>query len=141
MINIVHFSPKHLVEFAQRKEQADEPMPSAEMLTALGAMTVTNKDRPIAIIGLYPISLHVAQVWGFFSDLIRERPLSFHKAIMLLIDHKMDRHDLHRIQCSVKAGFNAGVKWANKLGFQCEGTMKKYGPKGEDYYLFARVRE
>ncbi len=46
-----------------------------------------------------------------------------------------------RIEASVKAGFRNGWKWAERLGFEFEGTMRGYGHDGSDYHLFARVRK
>lgn len=45
-----------------------------------------------------------------------------------------------RIETSVDCGFAAGVIWARRLGFACEGRMRAFGFDGRDHYLFARTR-
>lgn len=48
--------------------------------------------------------------------------------------------ELRRIQAVILAGFDAGDRLAEILGFQYEGLLRKYGKNGEDYKMFALVR-
>ena len=43
-----------------------------------------------------------------------------------------------RIEAAVECSFDAGIRWAQILGFQCEGRMTAYWDY-RDAYLFARV--
>lgn len=45
-----------------------------------------------------------------------------------------------RIEATVLTGWAAGARWAAMLGFEREGTMRGYGPDGQDFDLYARVR-
>jgi RimJ/RimL family protein N-acetyltransferase len=48
--------------------------------------------------------------------------------------------NLRRIQAHVDVNVPAAVKFAEQLGFQREGLMRKYGEDGSDHYLYAIVR-
>lgn len=45
-----------------------------------------------------------------------------------------------RIEATVRYEFVAGRRWAECLGFQREGLMRRFGEDGADYWLYARVR-
>lgn len=49
-------------------------------------------------------------------------------------------HPARRIECSVSPTFLNGMIWARRLGFVVEGLMRGYGPNGDDYLLYARVK-
>ena len=51
----------------------------------------------------------------------------------------MADNDLWRIQASVHTTDEQSIKFAEWMGFENEGLMKKFGPDGADYYRFARV--
>lgn len=44
-----------------------------------------------------------------------------------------------RIEATVSAQFTQARKLVEMLGFDFEGTLKAYGPGGEDFHMFARV--
>lgn len=46
---------------------------------------------------------------------------------------------IRRVQTYVDTAFAAGHRWARLLGFEREGTLRAWGPAGEDYDLYARV--
>ncbi len=48
---------------------------------------------------------------------------------------------LRRLQIVVDVEREAAVRWAEFLKFEREGVMKKYGPEGHDYYMYARTYE
>ena len=48
-------------------------------------------------------------------------------------------NNYHRIQASVRADFKAGVRFAEFLGFQAEGVMRKFDVAKTDYIRMARI--
>lgn len=45
-----------------------------------------------------------------------------------------------RIECTVRADFELGQRWAEMLGFEIEAPrMRQYGPEGEDHIGFVRI--
>lgn len=47
--------------------------------------------------------------------------------------------DVARVETTVDDSFDAGHRWARMLGFNAEGLMRKFGPDGSDYQMYARV--
>ena len=50
----------------------------------------------------------------------------------------MVKYDVHRLQTTVKADYEIGHKFAQWLGLEKEGLMKKY-LDDNDYYLYSRI--
>ena len=44
-----------------------------------------------------------------------------------------------RIQAAVRADWPEAQRFAEFLGLENEGLMRKYGPDGSDYFRFAKV--
>ena len=47
--------------------------------------------------------------------------------------------ELVRIQAAVRADWPEAQRFAEFLGLENEGLMRKYGPDGSDYFRFAKV--
>lgn len=135
MIKVVNYSSSHL-ERIKLKACHDGERPASINGTAV---TFLLGDEPLAIIGWYFVTESVVQIWALLSDGISAVKKSFHKEVLALLRWAFLSHPVRRIQMSVRVGYSVGWRWAQSLGFTCEGVMKKYGPIGEDYWLFART--
>lgn len=135
MVEIIPFREEHIEQIKPRNEQLDEPIPNA----CVDAVTVLFDKVPGAIIGWHIVCPGVVQVWAIVSEKAKEQPIAFHKSVLSLLEASIEKYGIQRIQMSVRVGFAQGWRWALSLGFQCEGTMQKYGPDGSNYWLFARV--
>ena len=49
------------------------------------------------------------------------------------------QHNITRVQTAIRKDFPHGQKFAEWLGLENEGLMKKYGFDGSDQYRYARV--
>lgn len=78
-------------------------------------------------------------VCSFISRNAGRAMLKMVKQFRKLLDDGMDKTGMERIEISVMSGFEHGERFAQMLGFECEGVMRKYY-KGKDYKLFARVK-
>ncbi len=135
MIEVVDYLPEHLERIKLKAcHNGERPNKISGV-----AVTILSGEDPLAIIGWYFISKGVVQIWAFLSDAITPVKKSFHKEVLSLLRWAFDSHPVQRIQISVVYGYTTGWKWARSLGFSCEGIMKKYGPSGNDYWLFART--
>ena len=77
--------------------------------------------------------------WAMLSDTVNRRDMLWiHRAV------KREIHELptvvKRVEITVDAGFDAGHRWAELLGFKPEGLMESYDPNGNDHVMFSRVR-
>lgn len=63
-------------------------------------------------------------------------PLKLHRQL----DEWIAQHGLDRVQSTTPVEWETGARFLEFLGFKKECVMKKFGPRGIDQYLFARVR-
>jgi len=56
-----------------------------------------------------------------------------------LLDEHIKQHKLHRVQAEIKSSVDCFHKFILRLGFEEEGTMRKYGPDESDYILYSRI--
>lgn len=61
------------------------------------------------------------------------------KSLKRLIEDGLKKTGIDRLEMEVMSGFKHGERFAEMLGFECEGVMRKYY-KGKDYKLYARIR-
>lgn len=101
--------------------------------------TITADGKVIAILGLVVVWRGVASVWTVSSNEIKLYPKDFHVTVLAMIEEYARILKLWRLQFNVRATFKPGQRWAEALGFEREGRMKKYDPKGEDYFRYARI--
>lgn len=63
-----------------------------------------------------------------------------HFALRRFIAERMAEAPYRRIEAMVRAGCKAEVQWVELLGFEREGLLRAWGPKGEDHLVYALVR-
>lgn len=76
----------------------------------------------------------MAEAWVLGSRNIFDIKILAAKTIKELQDDTCKKHKIRRLQTSVKANFDRGLRFATWCGFEIEGLKKKYGPDGSDYY-------
>lgn len=134
-MTVIDFKPEHLEQIKLKAIHSGE-VPKTVMHTAVSVM---DGEKPVAIFGGFHFIPGVIHIWGLISDDVREKPLAFHKIVRHLIDFYEKKTGPRRIQMEVKSDYQEGKKWAEALGFECEGTMKRWGFNGESYDLYARM--
>ena len=95
--------------------------------------------QPIACGGIQRMWEGVAEVW-----IIIQHGKNRHKFFMLKnIKNKLEEtiklRNYKRVQSTVRADFEEGIKFAEWFGMTSEGLMKHYGPDGKDYIRLARI--
>ncbi len=142
-ITVVDYKPGHLDVIPRLRFMSmskDEVAARLESMKENGVIkTLILHDLVIGIVGLVKMGPGVAECFSVLSENITGIPILFHKTVKKILQAHMDLMKLHRIQCTVREGFDAGIKWANSLGFQAECLMKKYGPDQSNMWLFART--
>lgn len=135
MVSVIPYTPEHFDQMELRQCHKDEKIQRPE---GVRAVTFIFQDKPIAIAGALEFIPGVLVAWSLLSDKIKECPIGFHRAMLYLIDFYLEA-GYRRIQITVRQDYEMGWRWAKTLGFKCEGIMRKYGPDGSDYLMFARV--
>lgn len=134
-IKVVNYSPGHL-EAIDLKDVYGDWKPSD---IRPPAYTFLYKDKPLAILGGFILAPGVMQCWALVSPLAYKVPLAFVKSVKTILKYATEELKVRRFQFSVVTGFTEGWKFAEVLGFKCEGTMKAYNVDGSDCWLFGRT--
>lgn len=92
--------------------------------------------RVIAAAGIVEMWEHRATAWALFSQDAIDGFIQIHRAVRDVLADAPWR----RVEMTVDAQHDAGVRWAERLGFQCEGRMRAYTADGRDCFLFAKVK-
>ena len=103
------------------------------------AYTLFVNDKPIVAGGIFILWKGVAEGWVLANRNIYDVKFLAAKEIKKRTDVLCEKNKINRLQTSVKANFKTGVRFANWLGLETEGLMKKYGPDGSDYLRMAKI--
>lgn len=135
MIKVIDFQPEHLEQISPKACHTGE-VPKTVMTYAF---TLTSEGKPVAIFGFFAFIPGVFHIWGYLSEEVRKMPLSFHKACLSVMQFYSERFQARRLQMDVRADYAEGIRWAESLGFKCEGVMKNFGLTGMDHCLMGRA--
>lgn len=101
--------------------------------------TVLKDDKAIAFGGVVKLWDGVAEIWSILSPEAIEEIKPIHRKAIELIESCFN-NGIVRMQTTVLEGFFEGYRWVEHLGFHQEGRMAKYGPDGQNYIRYARVK-
>ena len=93
----------------------------------------------IASAGIKPLWNGVGEGWIVASDKMPNKKLSVINLIKENFDNMIHDNGFVRVQAGVRFDWPEAKRFAEFLGFEHEGIMRKYGPDGQDYYRMARV--
>ena len=95
--------------------------------------------KPSFAAGMKRIWGSVAEGWVIGTQDVWNYPLSVAKAIKKDFAKGARQHNITRVQTAIRKDFLHGQKFAEWLGLENEGLMKKYGFDGSDQYRYARI--
>lgn len=142
MMYIVPYRHFHLAALAIQDAQATmsemiKPEYAKALEAAGPAYTAMDGSEVIACAGLAEQWAGRATAWSILSKHVTgSKFVRLHK----IVQRFLDMQDYARLEMTVDQGFEQGVRWAEMLGFECEGLMRKYSPNGTNCYLYARVK-
>jgi hypothetical protein len=102
------------------------------------AYTLVADDVIICCAGVVNQRPKVGECWLIASAHFNEYKYLICKTIKNFL--KMVDTFYHRLQMSVKVDFKEAQQFAEYLGFECEGLMRKFDINGADYFLYGRVK-
>lgn len=101
--------------------------------------TVLMGHVPLAIVGLILMRPGVAELFSITAVEVKDFPIAFHRTVLSLI-HDVERDfKLERLSMTVREDYEEGHRWAESLGFSCEGVLKNYAPGKVNHVLYARA--
>lgn len=114
-------------------------MEMADALTKVGPC-FTGRDASTGHIlgcaGLWLRHHGVGESWGLVSRRATGQALL---AVTRTVHEFLDTRMEHRISGTCLSGWRAGQRWLRLLGFEYEGTMRRYTEDGRDVDLYARA--
>lgn len=98
------------------------------------AFTYFLNGKPVFACGIVQLWDGVAEAWLLAGKNVFDIKILAAKTIKQLQDQTCKKYKIKRLQTSVKANFERGLRFATWCGFEVEGLKRKYGPDGTDYY-------
>lgn len=138
MISVVKFRPEHLLAITPQPEQREELTAAQHVGMAGDGWSVLNNGKPIACAVLLELGDGRVSVLAFIGADAGPHMRSVFSVANRIFDLTPHR----RIEAIVLAGFAAGARWMRMLRFKLEtpAGMEKFGPNGETYMLYSRVK-
>tara|TARA_R100000664_G_scaffold2159_1_gene5544 strand:- start:5676 stop:6140 length:465 start_codon:yes stop_codon:yes gene_type:complete len=103
------------------------------------AFTGIVNNKPIFAAGMKMIWGQVAEGWVIASSEMWNYPLAVAKAIKKDFARVAKENNIVRVQTAIRKDFEQGQRFAEWLGLENEGLMRKFGFDGTDQYRYARI--
>ena len=108
----------------------------AEQLALSGAFSLSDETGVFAIGGIHEVRPGVGQAW----TLLDRRWRKYARDITRLCEYALNNSDLKRIEAGTIAGWSAGMRWLERMGFVLETREAKLWDGEHDYSLFVRLK-
>jgi len=99
--------------------------------------TLVVDDTVIAIGGINFLWPGVGEAWLLTSTELENHTRIVYKEIKTFL--KNTEKYYKRIQACVKTDFEEGIEFAERFGFEKEGTLRNYGIDGSDHYMMGLI--
>ena len=103
------------------------------------AFTGLVNNKPIFAAGMKMVWGQVAEGWVIATSEMWKHPLSVAKAIKKDFARVAKENNITRVQSAIRKDFSEGQRFAEWLGLEKEGLMRKWGFDGSDQYMYARL--
>ena len=103
------------------------------------AFTGVVNNNPIFAAGMKMIWGQVAEGWVIATSDMWKYPLGVAKAIKKDFAKVAKENNITRVQSAIRKDFTEGQRFAEWLGLEKEGLMRKWGFEGSDQYMYARL--
>lgn len=142
MFELVKLQPEHLFQFT----------PQAAQAAVLGVLTEDYANALVAqsavgwaglLDGHVVGCAGIAECWPGRAEawtLLAPDAFDVFRQIHRTVRDVLADCPWHRVEMKVDADHAAAVRWAEHLGFEREGLMRKYTADRRDVYLYAKVK-
>ena len=143
VIKFVDFEPKHLTNINLQSAQqhiidsytSEQMEACCRTLQQHPTLTIVAGEVVLAIISMVQVSENRGLVSTFIS--VEAAPRMY--AVTKMTKLALSRFKYLRIEAITETNFIPGNRWLKLLGFQLEGTMRKYDHFGNDYNLYSLI--
>jgi hypothetical protein len=144
-LKIRPYDPQDLIGMevmdAERRRRDGQSVETWARVHAQAGPSFTFEDEAGAVVfccGVDELWAGVGEAWACFSPLAKKYPHTW-QAMKWVIGFAKSAY--HRIQAVLDVDDDAAIRMDERLGFVREGILRKYGPHGEDRFMYAIVRE
>lgn len=103
------------------------------------SFTLLADGKVVASAGVVLGEWNKGVAWLLWTTLFYKYVKSTFKAVKQGLEAIIAEHELQRVETMVNPESEENIRFVSHLGFENAGLQKKYGPKGEDFLLYARV--
>jgi len=139
MPDIVPFKKEHLSKINLVFEMTQAGKDCLSGYNDVIGYTGMEGDTVLATGGVHRMWQGVGEAWLLVGKEGYDKPRTVAKYTDYIFQHILEEHEMFRIQASVSAIDPVANRYAQWLGFEKEGIMRKYGLDGSDYIRYARV--
>ena len=120
----------------QRLAISSVELPYLAQLSGYGpTLTALADGRPIACAGIASPGFGIGTLWAVVAKDAGPHFVALDRCVRRFLSIPK----LRRIEATSEVSFAQGCRWLELLGFQSEGILRKYGPKGEDHMRYSRT--
>lgn len=105
---------------------------------SMAAESYYDNDQIVGIAGAAKVNDNTCEVWVLLDECAKRYVREVYFYAMRFIDDILKYFG--RVQAIVRADWAIAVHFLERLGFEREGLMKRFGPDGDDYFLYGRVK-
>lgn len=102
--------------------------------------TMISDDGIIGAAGAAKLFGTTYEAFTYTTPLFDKYWVQVHRGVRRFFDVFFECRSVERVQAFIDAQNPRAIKWAEKLKFEREGTLRNYGKKGQDFYVYARVK-
>ncbi len=108
------------------------------MAAGTPSFTVMDQGNLLLSFGIYPLWPGVAEGWMIPSNLISGKAIALVRGSRNVFNNINTVMQLHRLQFMVRSSHVQAIRFAEVLHFEKEAVLSRYGPGGDDYYIYTR---
>ncbi len=146
-IRSVPFSPSHLFFYEMNEIEkriwfaTHEPLKSMERQAGMGpCITLMSGGRPFVSWGIILLTKTSAEMWlAADEELLRANSRPFLRIARRTLDDIGPAMGLLRVQFTIAKGYDDGIRFAEWLKFEHEGTLRRFVPYGSDCLMISRI--
>lgn len=136
---IRHYQRKDLLRIKKQKEQVNEYI-ADNLYNSVDTITFCEGKEVLAIVRpFFEMGGRVYLSAVISVDCGGRKMLSLFRRFKAILDREIQKNDILRVEIVTQCGFLPAERLAFLLGFECEGTLKKYY-NGMDFKIWARFK-
>ena len=145
LMSMEPYEPQHFLDIELSESAADARIglsseKTAEIHKKAGpAWTFRTPDRElIFLLGVHDLWKGVGEIWTTTSPAAKNHPHSYWAGCCTV---RWLMRSYWRLQAAVNPARDGAERLVRHFGFSFEGIMRRYGPQGEDFAMYALVSE